>query len=125
MATLKELIDKHRNQVPGLKVRHLNWPAHGWMEIIQVRGPACVGWYEDGTGAHCDLMSQVPEWELYQPPAPKKRKVTMYPALCKDSDGDYWVPDFLYETEEKARHDQIAHFVRLLTDRGVEIEVGE
>lgn len=120
MATLKELIDRHGG-VPGLKVQFLGWDSSEYFEIVDIRRAFAIGW--DNRGESWNENINEDNWELYQPPAKAKRKVMMYPALCK-LNKEIYIPDGLYASEEDARTD-LDTFIRLLTDRGVEVEVDD
>src|SRR6185312_5548261 len=125
MSTLRELIDKHRDQVPGLKVRRHNWERHEWFEIAGVLRHTALGFDERG-----EVWREPVEedddgcWELYQPPAKAKRKVMMYPALWK-SDYKFGATTDFYPDSESAHKALCGSFIRLLTDRGVQVEVDE
>lgn len=75
------------------------------------------------TGTWVDAQDPVFNWwDKDYRIKPAKKKV-VYQALCNDNSGNTcWIPGMLFETEASAK-DQHATFVRLLTDRPIEVEV--
>jgi hypothetical protein len=67
-------------------------------------------------------FSKSHSWLPYEEP---KKTVMMYPALLRDADGRIFVSVYMYESEEQAKAYARGYeqFIKLLTDRGIEIEV--
>jgi len=59
-------------------------------------------------------------WSVYEEP---KKTVMMYPALYKN-DFNFYVGGYLFSNEKDAK-EYCPGFIKLLTDRGIEIEIKE
>lgn len=114
----------------GAKVRLEMFPSGFFVEITAVGRDRFLG-NSFGRRKNGDVICDGNEspykknmlWLPYEEP---KKKVMMYPALLKtnasDSKTGYLVTESLFETEEEAKDRYTYAFVKLLTDRGIEVE---
>jgi len=115
----------------GAKVRDKGWE-DGKHLIVKTIGAIwfiaeCVGHFDTlRYTEHSFLIDK--DWVSYEEP---KKKVMMYPALIKDtSNNEHFITLYLYETIEQYENQIKGTFygrklkvVKLLTDRGIEVEV--
>jgi hypothetical protein len=112
--TLKEIIEKHGLPV---KVRHESWDEHEWVDIMCVSHTSAVGFVASGLG-YSDRLS-APNYTLYTEP---KQKRVYYQAILRNcATGGYYTSGDLYISEEEVRDHCGSSFIKLLTDRPIEI----
>jgi hypothetical protein len=77
-------------------------------------------------GGH-EIVSLNPEILMgdWEPVIEKKTKtVVMYQVLCRDISGYFYIPETLYRTDSEIKNG-LPEFIKLLTDRPIEVEVCE
>ena len=101
----------------GKKVKLPHWE-DGYLFMNLTNGRICM---EDGEYyQYFKNIEQDEEFEIYEEP---RKKVMVYPALYKDKAGICYIPARLFPDEATAKeYCGMGEFVRLLLDRGVEVE---
>lgn len=107
----------------GAKVRKYEWKDNHFLFITAVGEETFLAKHSVNYPSFETIFMIRDDWELYEEP---KKKVMMYPALlitnASDSKTGYLVTESLFETEKEAKDRYTYTFVKLLTDRGIEVE---
>jgi hypothetical protein len=111
--TLKELIEKHGLPV---KVQREFWNIHEWVQFLATNEIDVLGFDNHGKGYTDDLLSI--GYTLYTEP---KQKKVYYQAVLQTISGDKSVSNDLYTGAAEAKAALGSAFVKLLTDRPIEI----
>ena len=112
--TLDEIWKEHQKPV---KVKRGWWSPGQWF-FIQAKCPVGVfiGWLSNGSAEICSNIFD--DWSVYTEPKPKK---ILYQAVYRE-DAHCVLSHYLYESETHAKkHYSDELFVRLLTDRPIEV----
>lgn len=104
----------------GAKVRRAHWKEEQYCEVIYVGDVKFFAKNKNLFDKRHDEDSWLidADWLPYEEP---KKKVMMYPALYKD-EHYFWICGYLFSNEKDATKYNPGFF-KLLTDRGIEVEV--
>lgn len=81
-------------------------------------------WY-DGRWLDCGDTEPGFTWQYDDYRIKPASPTVLCQALCKCSDGKYFIPDYLYANEDDVKKDLVEAFVRLLTENPIHLEVPE
>jgi hypothetical protein len=111
--TLKELIEKHGLPV---KVRRAFWDKHEWVQWIAISEINAIGFDDHGKGYTDDMLATG-----YTPYTEPKQKTVYYQAVAQTVSGAKVVAPNLFTDAESAEDFLGTEFVKLLTDRPIEV----